>query len=68
MIEAPMIPAFASLTPAMVRRRPLVRLIEPMRGLIETGTAVTGSGWQADLRFFLTCYAAGLLFVVVMLS
>ncbi|MDB5736889.1 MAG: hypothetical protein JWO65_557 [Sphingomonas bacterium] len=59
----------ASLSSALVRRRRPLRLAAPVRANLPVlYEAPVVSGWGEDLRFFLTCYAAGFVFFLVMLS
>jgi len=70
MIEAQTTNAVASLSAMLVRRnRPLLRLAPPARiGLAVAMREAPRSGLAEDLRFFLTCYAAGFVFFLIMLS
>lgn len=64
--------AQASLSSTLVRRRPL--LFTPPTPAATRLPAVYSArraawaNWGEDLRFFLTCYAAGLAFFLIMLS
>jgi hypothetical protein len=73
MIEASRTLALPSLTPALVRRhRPL--MLAPPANAITLPADTAGepkpawSDWKQDVRFFLGCYAAGLVFFFIMLS
>jgi hypothetical protein len=48
------------------RRRPL--LLPPPSAYAPRIATTPASDWSADLRFFATCYAAGVLFFLIMLS
>jgi hypothetical protein len=73
MIEAQAIAPAASLRAmplhrSLRRQRPMLRLPPPATFGRAMPVAPPAGGWAADLRFFLTCYAAGFLFFLVMLS
>jgi hypothetical protein len=63
-----------ALQPMMVQRRRALRVAPPAGRMIAlpadgfVEVEETGRNWQDDLRFFLACYAAGMLFFLVMLS
>jgi hypothetical protein len=68
--RAPVLP----LQPRMVQRRRALRVAPPAGwmvalpadGFVEADDE--GRGWKDDLSFFLACYAAAMLFFLVMLS
>ncbi len=59
-----------SLSAALIRRRRPSQLAPPAASAPHTVVAAPApaTGWPDDLRFFLTCYGAGLLFFLIMLS
>lgn len=66
--------AALSLQPMMVRRRRALRVAPPAGHVpvwpIDVIVEIEGEtrNWKDDLSFFLACYAAGMLFFLVMLS
>ena len=66
MIEARPAP-FATLRATVAARRAKPILLLPAPEAFEAPAAQAGDRF-ADLRFFATCYAAGLIFFLVMLS
>jgi hypothetical protein len=63
----------APLRPAIIRRRSRPLLLAPppvyaAPSLVGPTIESVASGWQDDLRFFLGCYVAGLVFFLIMLS
>ena len=62
-----------SLSAALIRRRKPLLLAPPAYTVelpVERAEEAEGRwpGWKQDLRFFLGCYAAGLVFFFIMLS
>ena len=60
-----------ALTASLIRRRPRRLLPAPPSAHARprpVAPPITAGGWADDLRFFATCYAAGLVFFLVMLS
>lgn len=60
------------LSAALIRRRARPLLLAPPSAYAPSRTIAAAepaaSGWSDDLRFFLTCYAAGVAFFLIMLS
>ncbi|MDH7641010.1 hypothetical protein [Sphingomonas oryzagri] len=73
MFEATRTLSAQSLSAALIRRRKPLMLAPPAYAvempieLVEE-TEARWPGWKQDLRFFLGCYAAGLVFFFIMLS
>ena len=57
-----------TLSAALIRRRPRPALLPPPSAFLPIDAVDADSGWSDDLRFFLTCYAAGVVFFLIMLS
>ncbi|HEY0316081.1 MAG TPA: hypothetical protein VGC28_07435 [Sphingomonas sp.] len=73
MIEASRTLALPSLSATLVRRRkPLLLAPPPHRAAMPAEmtdeAAPRWTTWREDLRFFAGCYAAGLVFFIIMLS
>jgi hypothetical protein len=74
MIEASRTLALPSLSATLVRRRKPLLLAPPAQYVampVEATIEDAGprwSSWRQDVRFFLGCYAAGLVFFFIMLS
>lgn len=66
MIEAPPAPR-AALTPALVRRHAFGPAPMPSAEPVAIEEPPV-AGWADDLRFFAVCYAAGILFFLILLS
>jgi hypothetical protein len=60
-----------ALSASLIRRRPLL-LAPPSAYATPRAAAASpappAAGWSDDLRFFATCYAAGVVFFLIMLS
>jgi len=65
MIEAPPLAPRATLTSALVRRRSFGPMPPAEPVTIEEPPV---GGWADNLRFFAVCYAAGILFFLILLS
>jgi hypothetical protein len=62
----------AALDPILVRRRRALRIAPPTMAIANLPVVVPAptsqSDWRDDLRFFLGCYVAGLVFFLILLS
>jgi hypothetical protein len=73
MIQASPTLSLPSLSASLVRRRRPLMLAPPVVAIpLPTEDLSQGKGrwpgWREDLRFFASCYAAGLAFFLIMLS
>ena len=64
-------PSTAPLHPAIIRRRrprPLLLAPPSAHGAAALASVIEPASWPSDLRFFVGCYVAGLVFFLIMLS